>query len=522
MFRTRLLALAACVAGLTSGSLLAADPAATIAPYLDEGTIAVARVDLTKVNVAATWKFFTQFVPVPEKDVKPAEEKLSGMLNALRNEKVDEIYFVASLADVPRGGPFAIVPVGSGGNYQRVAAVMFSGNPKGPTTHVGNGRHPGPFKHCEQLGNVVFCGVPETCERLKSMKPVKRPDLATAFKAAGDSTVQVVLTMSKEQHRVLSELMPRLPQSLGGMDGKEIAKALQWVSLGVQLPPKPKATLIVSAADEASAKRLNAAVTTLARTFSNYPDIKRNIKDLEKLIELLTPKVQGNRLVLSFDAGSKEGQQVVALFGTAVGQARAAAKRVQSRNNLKQLGLAMHNFHDTYKGFPPHASFNKDGKRLLSWRVYLLPFLAQDKLFKQFHLDEPWDSKHNKKLIAKMPPAFGDPTGKAKPGTTRYLAPLGPKNLFDGKEVGIRIRDITDGTSNTIMFVEAAPEKAVIWTKPDDITVDTKNPMKGLVAKGAKGFEAGFADGSVRFLSKAIKPDTLRAMFTRNGGEVIP
>ena len=86
-----------------------------------------------------------------------------------------------------------------------------------------------------------------------------------------------------------------------------------------------------------------------------------------------------------------------------------AARRAQSMNNLKQFALAMHNYHDTNGKFPAASSFDKDGKPLLSWRVHVLPYLEQAELYKQFHLDEPWDSEHNKKLIEKMPNVLASP-----------------------------------------------------------------------------------------------------------------
>ncbi len=86
-----------------------------------------------------------------------------------------------------------------------------------------------------------------------------------------------------------------------------------------------------------------------------------------------------------------------------VRKVRGAASRTQSQNNLKQIGLAMHNYHATNNMLPPHATYDKNGKPLLSWRVFILPYIEQQDLYKQFHLDEPWDSEHNKKLLAKMP-----------------------------------------------------------------------------------------------------------------------
>jgi len=80
---------------------------------------------------------------------------------------------------------------------------------------------------------------------------------------------------------------------------------------------------------------------------------------------------------------------------------------------------------------------------------------------------------------------------------------------------------IRDGTSNTIMAVEAADDRAVVWTKPDDFDPDEDKPIKGLVELRGQGFLVLFGDGSVKLLSESIKPDTLRALMTASGGEVV-
>ena len=187
---------------------------------------------------------------------------------------------------------------------------------------------------------------------------------------------------------------------------------------------------------------------------------------------------------------------------------------------MKRLGIAIHNYHDTYNRFPPAYSTDKDGKPLLSWRVLVLPYVEQQTLYEQFHLDEPWDSEHNKTLIAKMPTAFRSPNSKAEPGKTNYLGVSGQQGIFPGQDK-IGFRDVMDGTSNTVMIVESSDTSAVIWTKPDDYVPDAKDPKKGLLGLWKGGFNAGFADGSVRFLNETIDDDTLRALFTRNGGERI-
>ncbi len=212
---------------------------------------------------------------------------------------------------------------------------------------------------------------------------------------------------------------------------------------------------------------------------------------------------------------------LVALLLPATQSAREAARRAQCRNNLKQIALAMHNYHDTMGKLPPAAITSKGGKPLLSWRVAILPYIEQGDLYNRFKLDEPWDSPDNKKLIAEMPKTYLCPSvANPKPGTTTYMAITGKGAAFEGKE-GLGFRDITDGTSQTLLVVESA--EAVPWTKPDDLPIDA-DPARPLAKPGSKhpgGFIALFGDGSVKFLKSTLDPKTLRALMTRAGNEVI-
>jgi hypothetical protein len=220
----------------------------------------------------------------------------------------------------------------------------------------------------------------------------------------------------------------------------------------------------------------------------------------------------------------------VALLLPAVQSAREAARRTQSANNLKQIMLAMHNYHDTYRHLPAAYGLDKDGQPLLSWRVYILPFVEQANLFNQFHLDEPWDSEHNIKLVEQMPAVYRSPKSSAAPGMTTYLTPRGESTLFPptnesekGKPMprGLGFASVTDGTSNTIAVLEVNDDRAVIWTKPDDYEYDPADPLAAVYGVYAQGFQAAFCDGSVQFLNYALDRMQVLGAFTRNGGEVI-
>lgn len=199
---------------------------------------------------------------------------------------------------------------------------------------------------------------------------------------------------------------------------------------------------------------------------------------------------------------------------------RADAGDRKSLNNMKQIGLALHNYHDRFNRFPAPASLGKDDKKLLSWRVAILPYIDQQELYDQFHLDEPWDSDHNKKLIEKMPDVFRSPGQKGDKGTTVYLAADGKQSVFEGpKPIGLR--SIIDGSSNTIIVVEADDDRAVIWTKPEDLKYDVEKPLTGLGKMTPKGFLALMCDGSVQRIPLDTSLDDIRALFTKDGRETV-
>ena len=200
----------------------------------------------------------------------------------------------------------------------------------------------------------------------------------------------------------------------------------------------------------------------------------------------------------------------------AVQSAREAARRMQSQNNLKQLVLSLLNHESAYKRFPSRVAKSASGKPLLSWRVAVLPYIEQAALYQQFHLDEPWDSEHNIKLLDKMPAAFGHPNYVGPAGHTVYLAPFYESTIWNADKP--MIRSITDGTSNTMAIFEVNDAHAVPWTKPDDLNLQELELTDCFRAPGSN---AAMFDGSVRYLIPNIDPTILKAMVTSAGGEVI-
>lgn len=218
------------------------------------------------------------------------------------------------------------------------------------------------------------------------------------------------------------------------------------------------------------------------------------------------------------------GGILVALLLPAVQAAREAARRMQCGNNLKQIGLALHNYHDTYKSFPPAYTVDADGKPLHSWRTLLLPFLDQQALYSQIDLNEPWDSPKNQLVQNVDVAVFRCPSEMPGSGCS-YLAIVGPNTVFQGPKP-VNLADIRDGTSNTLMVVEVEGNKAS-WMAPVDLDA-AKMPTKpnsgpnSLGSRHPGGLQVVLCDGSVRFISDTIDPKLLQNMTTINDGQVIP
>jgi Protein of unknown function (DUF1559) len=204
----------------------------------------------------------------------------------------------------------------------------------------------------------------------------------------------------------------------------------------------------------------------------------------------------------------------------AVAAAEGPAEAMQHKNSLKQIGLAFHNYHDVFQRFP-RADGDGTGQHTgLSWRVHLLPFLDQAPLYNQFHFDEAWDSDHNKTLIAQMPALFKSP-GVKDEGKTAFHVFTGENTLFHGEQ-GLAIRDVTDGTSNTILAVLAASDTAEIWTKPGGLEVDFNSPKKVLGdLTNDERILVLVADGSVRAMQTNLDDTQLANLIKPADGNVV-
>lgn len=221
------------------------------------------------------------------------------------------------------------------------------------------------------------------------------------------------------------------------------------------------------------------------------------------------------------------GGILIALLLPAVQAAREAARRNLCSNNLKQIGLALQNYADVNKAFPPAYLADENGRPIHSWRVLILPYMEQKALYDRYNFDEPWDGPNNSQLAALMPPAYrcpSEPVSGPAISTTSYAAITGPGTLFDA-DTSASFAAIKDGTSQTLAVAEAA-NAGIPWMEPRDLdikqmTMRVNGSPNDISSHHPGGAQAVFADGHTTFLSSSVTVSVLRALFSKAGGEPI-
>jgi hypothetical protein len=483
--------------------------AKAVAPFLDERTVAVVHVDLMRVDVEAFADKYAVLTQRKLDDLAQEKKAIASVLQTLSKSGAKEAFLVVSLIDIPNEPPFVVLPLEKDSTPQAILDL----NPKEKVHSYG------PYSEFrfEQVGQAIIGGGEATRKRLKTLKPVARPEVAKAFAAGGNGVARAALFATTDTRKVLEETLPTLPPELGGGSIQPLTRGLQWVSIGMDAPPKLSLHFIYQMNDKESAAQLLTLLVKAVKLAGEQKELKEK-PQLAKLLEVLLPKIDGERLTLTLDDTT-----LTSVLTPVFVKIAEASTDQEAAKNQRRLAIALHGYHDAKGRFPAVANFDNQNKPLLSWRVHLLPYLDQDKLYKEFHLDEPWDSEHNKKLIAKMPAVFANPANPklAADGKTTYVAPVHPTAIFTGEKEGSRMTDITDGTSNTVLLVDVVPADAVTWTRPEDLKLDPKQPANSLNVRHDGTYLFLFADGSVDFVSKKIDKANLNALFTKAGGEVI-
>jgi hypothetical protein len=393
-------------------------------------------------------------------------------------------------------------------------------------------------------------------ERYATVGPTERPAMnnprprwAAPWEERKNEPVVAVIDAAP-----LRPMAQRLMQmrAMGGVSMQVVAPVIDhadWAIAALELKDKLRLAGTVKCDSEESTKSVGEtleAVTVLmknlAREQSTQPvgapgvDMRmtqlalmaRMSKVAGQILEGAEFKVDGDRVQIAMQSqlSAADLSALAKSLLPAMQEARQAAQRAQYTNNLKVLALAMHNYASAYRTLPAAQSHTyrangmvQESKYPHSWRIDVLPFVEEVSLHGQYHFDEPWDSDANKKIMEKMPSVFRSPSDRDPKSTnTSFFVLTGPDTIFDGEKGG-EFRRITDGTSMTLLIVEA--NRQAPWTKPEDIPYAADKPVPKLGGTMPDGFLAAFADGSVRTLPNSLDEATLRALITKAGGETI-
>ncbi len=462
-----------------------------LAGLIEEETIALAHIDFTRMDPDGLAKTLLALVPARKDELATLEKGMKAFQAAFTKAGGTELVASFSSEELPWIS-FVWVPLTDRSDVPALTRLLKAHLPQNTLV--------------EKRGSALVAGPREVLTRLAKEKPSARAELPAAIAAAGDTTIQLLLLPTADQRRVIDEVLA-LPVKSDLT--RALTRSLRWAALGIDVGPKPRAALTLQSTDATAARKLTeligVGIDSLGKVkfLGEDTPLKELLpREFETVAQALKPRVDGSRVMLQL--GQPDALRAVTVLADTIVDRTGMPQRSKQRDNLNQILISVINYNDANGTLPPHAIYSKAGKPLLSWRVAVLPYLDENALYREFKLDEPWDSPHNKKLIARMPKVYRSPKIKdPRSGLTTYLAPINKEFIFTGTKEGLRFpQDVPDGTSCTALVVDVNDEAGVIWTKPDDLVVNEKDPWKGLLGHYPGFALFGMADGSVSRIPK--------------------
>lgn len=319
-------------------------------PCIDDQTFAVAHLDVTKLDLdAIADQVFSVMSkhggPEMVKDVQEGREKFQAEAGAELSRLLDaggrDIFAVFSMYDFPYF--FVAVPIPSGSDparlHQYVQKMTEEFDVGDLDTHVTN--------------RLILVGLKRTVTRLKTASPAQSQVLAEAFQACANKTVQVALFPSSDQRRILSEMLPQIPTKSGKTPWTALGGDLEWAALGLDGPPSISLDLTIQSASTDGADRILTLVKGLYAWAVQYNEARPLIPELDQLLERLTPRRQGRRLLLQIDSAAANSL-IDDILAPSMVQLRSAARRKVCGTNLSGIGKAILIYANDYNDqFPP-------------------------------------------------------------------------------------------------------------------------------------------------------------------------
>lgn len=489
--------------------------------------VAAGFVDVRNVDVDGAFQQLAKLGVVHEEELVGYQEYISQWnqkFEALRKSSILSLNWVARVDDFSEGCPVFWAELKEGADHgkaksslRRLLSAMLGGRSFS-------------MKSVDRM--LVFAAKKSQVDWLLSNRPKRRLD-PEIWKIPANTTASILIFGNQDARRVFREIGNHLPAPLNTLDGKEIADSIDWLAIHITAnDQKNSLELLIDTTDEVAAKRIQQSAQQLinqvwSSSFQKWfwADSQGAPKNQEAIQSVFAAKRTGNQIRVSIDSQSDDFLKTAAIMKQTLNKLRVGSVRQVRLNRLRQLALAMLNYESACKCFPPRYKAGKADKPLLSWRVLILPFLGQNEFYQKFKLDEPWNSEHNLKLVSQMPEVFWDPdpssTGNNLEGKTIFQVPVGDGFLFNDSQ-STQFKDITDGSSNTLLIASVAHKHAVPWTQPADWEVDLKDATAKLRDQGRARVEVIRCDGSAEAISLDKSATFWRRFLMRADGEILP
>jgi prepilin-type processing-associated H-X9-DG protein len=198
---------------------------------------------------------------------------------------------------------------------------------------------------------------------------------------------------------------------------------------------------------------------------------------------------------------------------------------VACKQNLKRIAQALNAYSADYGSYPPPVTRDASGRPMHSWRVLILPYLGEKRLYNSYDLSQPWDSPTNSMLQARIPGVFVSPanTKAGMVGESSYMLVTGPRTMFPPTGP-IKPDAIGDGAGNTLLVVETN-NTTIPWTSPTDLDVTALPAQIGFLGGLGGNHQGGatvvFADGEAGWLPSDTNRNVVDGLLSPNGGEAV-
>ncbi|MCA9168758.1 MAG: DUF1559 domain-containing protein [Planctomycetales bacterium] len=493
-----------------------ADAKGDVGELVATDVVAIGYLDVAELSQSGLLNLLGS--PVAKMTVPPGvAESISTVVQELHGAGVTRIYAMLRVVDIANKSPVLVV-VENGSDSAKARSVV--------GTLLGRLAPLGVPQKVRPRGKSMLIGVSDSqLSQVEAALEKQRPstELAQPLAQTDDSLAGLLLFGDPDSRRVLRETFPQLPPPFEAIDGRLIADEIEWGHVSLHTRQEPRVELFIKTFDQNSAQAIEQSVTAGAKLLQKQLATLLPAGDLPK--DMLRPIAEDGGVKVVIAQTPQERALLASVVGGRIAEARGAGMRAQRINSAKQLALGLVNYESVAGVLCRSASYDGAGKPLLSWRVHLLPYLGEEKLYKEFHLNEPWDSPHNHPLIERMPMLFADPDPQIQNaignGRTTWVVPVAKETAFpalvdlpDGEP--LKFSDITDGSSKTIAIVQVTPDRAVVWTKPEDWNVDMSRPLDGVLSTQCDGFVAARLDGSVQYYGKnSWTEEHWRSLLTR-------